>query len=257
MRSRMLIVLAAFTFPAVAAAQTAPRSVSREARAANAAYQRGWDAMRAEQWAEAVTEFQHAIDAVPSFELAYYGLGRARMGQHEFAKAIDAYIECRSRFLHAGGEQFAHDMDARRRIEDRMLQYQTALNQARTSGNGRGTQSQQLYIRELQTTLNELQQARDRSINVSLDATVPFYVSMALGAAYFRSNRFADAEREYKAALDANSDSGETHNNLAVLYLMTNRPMDAASEIKLAEQTGFKVNPQLKADVKSRIHAGK
>jgi Flp pilus assembly protein TadD len=136
-----------------------------------------------------------------------------------------------------------------------MLQYQTALNQARTSGNGRGTQSQQLYIRELQTTLNELQQARDRSINVSLDATVPFYVSMALGAAYFRSSRFADAEREYKAAIEANSGSGETHNNLAVLYLLTNRPSDAASEIKLAEQTGFTVNPQLKADIQNRLRS--
>jgi len=252
----MFIVLAALIFPAVGAAQTAPRSTSREAREANADYQRGWDAMRAEHWDEAVTDFQHAIDAVPTFELAYYGLGRARMGRREFAKAIEAYIECRNRFLRASGDQFKNDLDARRRIEDRMLQYQTALNQARTSATGRGSQSQQLYIRELQTKLTELQQARDRSVNVSLDTTVPFYVSMALGAAYFRSNDFANAEREYKAALDANSGSGETHNNLAVLYLMTNRADDAASEIKLAEQTGFKVNPQLKSDVERKQKGG-
>ena len=252
MRSRMFVVVTVLAFAAVAAAQTAPRSTSREVRQANADYQSGWDAMRAEQWDEAVTAFQHAIDAVPSFELAYYGLGRARMGQHEFAKAIDAYIECRNRFLHAGGEQFSNDIEARRRIEDRMLQYQTALNQARTSGNGRGTQSQQLYIRELQTKLNELQQSRDRSINLSLDTTVPFYVSMALGAAYFRSNQFTNAEREYKAALEANSASGETHNNLAVLYLLTDRADQAEAEIKLAERTGFKVNPNLKSDVQKR-----
>jgi tetratricopeptide (TPR) repeat protein len=252
MRSTIGVVLASLAFATVAAAQAGPRSTSRAAREANADYQRGWEAMRAEHWDEAVTEFQHAIDAVPTFELAYYGLGRARMGEREFAKAIVAYTRCRDLFLRAGGERFANDMDAKRRIEDRMLQYQTALNQAQISANGRGTQTQQLYIRELQTKLTELRQARDRSIDVSLDTTVPFYISMALGAAYFRSNDFAAAEREYKAALDANSGSGETHNNLAVLYLMTGRPADAEREVALAEQTGFKVQQGLKADIAAR-----
>jgi Flp pilus assembly protein TadD len=76
---------------------------------------------------------------------------------------------------------------------------------------------------------------------------------MSLGAAYFRNNQFADAEREYKIAIEANSESGETHNNLAVLYLLTDRADLAQSEIKLAEQTGYKVNPGLKDDVNKRV----
>jgi Flp pilus assembly protein TadD len=79
---------------------------------------------------------------------------------------------------------------------------------------------------------------------------------MSLGAAYFRNNQFVEAEREYKTALDANSGSGETHNNLAVLYLMTDRADLAQNEIKAAEQTGYKVNPGLKEDVGKRVKKG-
>ncbi len=125
----------------------------------------------------------------------------------------------------------------------------------RTTGT-QGTQTQQLRIRELQAKLTELRQAHDRSENVSVDTVVPFYVSMSLGAAYFRNNQWVEAEREYKTALDANSGSGETHNNLAVLYLVTDRPELAQNEIKAAEQTGYKVNPGLKEDVGKRVKGG-
>ena len=54
---------------------------------------------------------------------------------------------------------------------------------------------------------------------LSLEATVPPWVSLALGSAYFRAERFEDAEREYKATIAADSKAGEAHNNLAVVYL--------------------------------------
>jgi tetratricopeptide (TPR) repeat protein len=240
----------------VAAARAAvPKIATLNAEEANADYQHAWETMPGEQqWHKAATNFQRAIDNDSRFEPAYYSLGRARMGQHEFAKAIAAYIQCRDLFVHAGGERFSKDLDAKRRIEDRMWQYQTALSQARTTGGGAGTQTQQLYKRhELQNKLNELQQARDRSINISIDTSVPFYVSMALGAAYFRNNQFADAEREYRTALDANSGSGETHNNLAVVYLMTGRFEQAEESVKAAEKAGYKVNPNLKDDIKTAL----
>ena len=81
---------------------------------------------------------------------------------------------------------------------------------------------------------------------------VPYFVPMALGAAYFRSGQVVDAEREYKVAIEANPASGETHSNLAVLYLTTDRVAQAAAEIDLAEKTGFKVNSNLKDDIRKR-----
>ena len=60
----------------------------------------------------------------------------------------------------------------------------------------------------------------------------------------------ADAEREYRAALAVDPKLGEAHNNLAVVCMLTGRFPDAEQEIKAAEKNGFKVNPQLKEDLK-------
>jgi Flp pilus assembly protein TadD len=92
---------------------------------------------------------------------------------------------------------------------------------------------------------------------MSLSSPVAPFVSLALGSAYFRSERFADAEREYKAAAAADPKAGEAHNNLAALYLQTGRIDEAEKEVKAAEKTGFKVNPLLKDDVaKAKKKAG-
>ena len=81
---------------------------------------------------------------------------------------------------------------------------------------------------------------------------MPAGLSMALGSAYFRLDRHADAEREYKAAMAADAGFGEAHSNLAVLYLVSGRYDLADTEVKAAEKAGFKVNPGLKADIKKK-----
>lgn len=250
---KTVVLLTMLTLPAAVSTQMRA-TPSPEAVAANKHYKQGWDLMRAESWAEAAREFEAAIDNDPKFTLAYYSLGRAHMGLHDFSKAIAAYVKCRDLYVNATGDQYNNQVAATRRIDDKILEYRTAIAaaQARGSGNNNQSQSQSLIIRELQTQLTRLEQARDRNLNITLDNSVPFFVPMALGAAYFRSGRFADAEREYKAAIETNPDSGETHNNLAVLYLTTDRPADAEKELKAAEKTGFKVHPQLKADIEKR-----
>ena len=229
------------------------KGASPEAKLANQHYRTGWEAMHRESWEEAAKEFQAAIDADDKFTLAYYGLGRAEMGRHNFQKAIAAYTDCKQLYVRLGGERFSNQQDYKRRLEDRILEYQTALRDAQNGPSGKGSsQSQRLYISELNTQMMNLQQAKDRNETVVIDTGVPYFVPMALGAAYFRAGRFADAEREYGEAIKANPASGETHNNLAVLYLMTDRLPLAEQEIARAEETGFKVNPGLKEDIQKR-----
>jgi Tfp pilus assembly protein PilF len=108
----------------------------------------------------------------------------------------------------------------------------------------------------LQQRITQLEQARDRNGSFTLDVSVPYFVPMALGAAYYRSGQFADAEREYKQALAANAASGETHNNLAVLYLTTGRYDEAESEVRAAEKVGFRVNENLKGDIRKKKAGG-
>lgn len=229
------------------------KGASPEAKQANQHYRSGWDAMHKEAWEEAAKEFQSAIDSDDKFALAYYSLGRAEVGLHNFEKAIAAYTACKQLYVRIGGDRFSNQLEYRKNLEDRILEYQTALREAQSASAGKaGSQSQQLYTRELQTQLMTLQQAKDRNDNMTIDAKVPYFVPMSLGAAYFRAGQFAQAEREYNEAIEANPGSGETHNNLAVLYLTTNRLDQAEKEIAKAEETGFKVNPGLKDDVRRK-----
>jgi len=260
MRTTVLLVLAALlavSTPAVAQPLQF-KGASPEAKRANQHYRSGWDAMHKEAWDEAALEFQAALDSDDTFALAYYGLGRAEMGRKNFQKAIAAYTDCKTLYVRLGGERYGNQMDYKRRIEDRMLEYQTALQQAQQVSSGKASsQSQQLYVTELRSQLQQLQLAKDRTdSNVTIDATVPYFVPMALGAAYFRAGQFAGAEREYNEAIKANPSSGETHNNLAVLYLMTDRIADAGRAVARAEETGFKVNPGLKDDIRKRRPGG-
>ena len=213
---------------------------------------RGWDQMRSEDWAGAAQEFQHVIAIEPAFTLAHYSLGRAEMALRHFPKAIEAYTKCRELYAARGGERFSSQLEWTRHLEDQILELNMARAQALTGGAKSSTQSQQLYIRELTNKISQLEQARDSSQNVIIDTAVPYFVPMALGAAYFRSGRLDDAEREFKTAIDANSRSGESHNNLAVLYMTRGRLQEATTEVQLAERTGFKVNPQFKQALDER-----
>ena len=74
-----------------------------------------------------------------------------------------------------------------------------------------------------------------------------------LGTFYAQRGTTAEAETEYKAAINADSRSGEAHNNLAVVYLETERFTEALNAITNAKKTGFKVNPELEKAI--RDHA--
>ena len=85
---------------------------------------------------------------------------------------------------------------------------------------------------------------------------VPSFVWLALGSAYFRSNRLPEAEKAYKATIDLDPKSGEAWNNLAALYLITDRIDQADRAVVSAEKVGYPVNPELKADIKRRKSGG-
>jgi len=232
---------------------------SPEAERATQAYRKGWEYMRIEAFADAAKQFQEAINIDRRFTLAYYSLGRAHMNLKQFVDAIKDYTTCKAQFLARAGEEFASQMEADHYREEQLMQYREALRQATATPSGPGGQSQtqSQYVQGLQSDIRRLEQARQRNTtNLTLAPSVPFYVSMSLGAAYFRLERFTEAEREYKEAIAANPNSGETHNNLAVLYLVTDRINQAASEIGAAEKAGYVVNPALKEELKQKKGKG-
>jgi len=73
---------------------------------------------------------------------------------------------------------------------------------------------------------------------------------LAIGSAHFRNGDRDSAGSAWEAAVQADPKLGEAHNNLAVYYMLSGRRADAETAVKNAEKAGFKVNPQLKADIK-------
>lgn len=236
----------------VAGAIAAPAAqISQEVRnRARTQNRLGWDYMKGEKFEEAAKTFQQAVETDPTFEMPWYGLGRAHMALKQYVSAISALTRCRDLYTAQVGRQFSNQQDAQRYRNDRILELDEMIRQVQQGPQTRQTQDQ---LREYQDMKRRLQDVIARDNSFTVDAPVPAWVSLSLGSAYFRSGKLVDAEREYKAAIEANRRAGEAHNNLAVVYLETGRINEAYESLQSAKKAGFNVNPQLeKAIVEKR-----
>jgi tetratricopeptide (TPR) repeat protein len=231
----------------VASLATAQTSVERER--ARPHYRTGWEYMRIEAWTEAAAAFQQAIEIDRRFEDAYYSLGRANMNLKKYVDAIAAYTKSRDLYLAMAGEQFSNRQEAQRYRQNRLMEIDEVIRSMQT---GPQTARTQERLRQVQEQRRQLYEYFQRGASISIPNQVPAFVSLALGSAYFRSGKLADAEREYKAAIASDAKTGEAHSNLAVVYFETGRFTDAERAVAAAEKAGFKVHPQLKADIKTR-----
>jgi len=208
-----------------------------------------WESMRTEAWAEAAKSFERAIEIDKNFEDAYYGLGLANVRMRKYGEAIAAYLTCRDLYRAQTGKRFASQQEAQRYRQDRITEIDELIRQY---SQGAQTAATQDRLRQLQQQRRDIQDRVTRGNNMSVDEAVPSYVYLGLGSAYFRTEQWAEAEREYKAAIVADPKSGEAYNNLAVVYLQTGRVKEADEALQAAERAGYKVHPQLKADVKAK-----
>ncbi len=214
----------------------------------------GWENMKAESFEAAAKSFQNAIDIDPKYEDAYYGLGRADMAMKKFVEAVAAYSKARDLYRADAGRQFANASEMRRARENKILDIDENIRLLRSGPQTMQTNDQ---VRQFEDRKRELQEAIQRGNNVSIETnSVPAWISLALGSAYFRTGNMADAEREYKAAIEADGKTGEAHSNLAVVYLQTGRIEEAEKSVKAAEKAGFKVHPMLKQDIAAKKKSG-
>jgi tetratricopeptide (TPR) repeat protein len=246
-RTVLLAATLALTFvPALAAGQVV-RAQDPNVERALTEYQNGWTHMRNEAFEEALVAFERALELNPRLNLAHYGMGRAYLALRRYQEAIQALATCRDNYVAQTGQKFASQADAQQARQDHLTELadlQTQYAKAPPTTQNQGT------LRMIENAMRDVQASASRGMNISFDLSVPAFVSLSLGSAYFRAEKMDDAEREFKAAIQADSKSGEAHNNLAVIYFLTGKPSAAAAEIKAAEKVGFRVNPDLKAQVK-------
>lgn len=212
-------------------------------------FKAGMRALAAEQYDKAETAFRAAVAADPLHDGAFYGLGQVYMATKRYPNAVKAYEDSRAAFLAAiAAEKYdAAKMDRRIRDQLQVLkEYERELQRmpASTSGLSNALDRNRENMRQLESRLNKS--------DAGGTPPVPAGLSMALGSAYYRSQNIEAAEKSYLEAIKVEPGFGEAHNNLAVIYMITGRLDLADREIGLAEQSGFKVNPKLKEDLKSR-----
>lgn len=244
MRRALLIVILSAVAAVNATAQTAA-----ERQRARVQDKLGWEDMRAEAWDKAIKSFQNAIAIDPTFEVPYYGLGRAYMALKNFSSAIVAYERCRDLYRAQAGRQFTNAQEAQRYRQDRLTEIDEQLRQAQS---GPTTAARLEMVRQLQNVRRDIQENIQRGNDMTIESSVPAWVSLGLGSAYFRAGRLAEAEREYKATLASDPRSGEAHSNLAVVYFETGRYAEAAASLQAAKRTGFKVNPELERAIREK-----
>ncbi len=223
--------------------------ISPERERARPHVRSAWEFMRTESWPEAAKAFQQAIDIDREFEDAYYGFGLASMRMKNYAAAIPAYLKCRDLYEAMAGKRFSNQQEGQRYRQDRMTEIDEVMRQLQTGPQSLATQER---LRQLQDQKRQIQEYAQRSAGLTVGQSVPAFVYLALGSAYFRTGQWTDAEREYKAAIATDPKSGEAFNNLAVVYLQTGRYKEADESIKAAERAGYKVHPQLKQDIKAK-----
>ncbi len=241
--------LSALLVLAISPADAQPQRNQNRSRAMQP-YKIGLEEMRAERFEKAATEFQRAIDIDPTFEMAYYALGRAMMPQKKYTEAAAALTRCRDLYTAQAGRQFSNQQEAQQYRRERITELDEVIRQYQQ---GPQTVRTAEAVRQLVENRRLMQENLLRGTGVGMEMSVPSFVSMALGSAFFRLGRLADAEREYKATVAADPKTGEAYSNLAVVYLETGRFDEAEKALKAAEKTGFKVNPQLKDDIKAAV----
>ena len=209
----------------------------------------GQENLRAEQWEKAETEFRAAIKLDPLLELAHYGLGQADMGMKRFDEAVLAFVNCRDAFHQLASNAATGKLRDEQRVLEQIQQLEDQKAQLQSKSYTAGSSLQANGIARIDSMIGELRARRYQNVDGRQPET-PTWISVALGSAYFRSGSLGDAEREYLETLKADPKLGEAHNNLAVVYMLTGRYPQADAEIKAAEKAGFRVNPQLKEDLK-------
>jgi tetratricopeptide (TPR) repeat protein len=224
----------------------------------------GWSRVDAKDFDGAVREFDAALQISAEYADALHGLGKSRMALKQYDAAARALERCRDSYARAGTQDAEHRLLANRARENQLATLRRRLAELEgpstpgTTGRG-GAPAGSSEVLDVKQQIREIQADREPGPVTGKPTPVPAFVSLALGSAYFRLDRLADAEREFRTAIAVQPTFGEAHSNLALVCLLTGRAAEAQAHVRLAEEAKFQVNPELKRQIRdalARIPAG-
>jgi protein O-GlcNAc transferase len=215
----------------------------------------GQQLMATERFEQAAEAFREAIRLDPVLVMAHYGLGQAHMALKQYPKAVTAFRGARDAFHSRAADHVTRRLEDDIKREDRIraLRDKIRENQDRMlNPNTPDGRIQQMRIQQWEVEISTLQRPSGLTAGSATPST-PAGISLALGSAHFRTGQMAEAEKEYRAALEAQPTLGETRNNLAVVLLLTGRPAEARDQLQLAEKNGFRPPAGLKQDIEKAL----
>jgi tetratricopeptide (TPR) repeat protein len=236
----------------------APRpSVTPDFQRAQQHDRAGWTRVDAKDFDGAAREFEAALQIYPEYADALHGLGKARMALKQYAAAASALERCRDSYARAGTQDAEQRLIANRARENQLAVLRRRLADLEApmlTATGRGgAPATSTDVIDLKQQIREIQAQREPGPMTGQPTPVPAFVSLALGSAYFRLDRLADAEREFRAAIAVYPAFGEAHSNLALVCLLTGRAAEAQDHVRIAEEARFKVNPELKRQIRDAL----
>jgi|SRR3954463_13105686 tetratricopeptide (TPR) repeat protein len=241
-------------------AQTpAPRTtLSPDLKRAEQHDRQGWLRIDARDFTGAADAFEAALQIHPNYADALYGLGKARMALQQYPASVRALERSHDAYAHAGTESEEYRLLANtaRQNQISVLRRRLAdLESPAPASSGRGAQpSTSTEVLDLKQQIRTLMAERDPGPLPGKVASVPSFVSLALGSAYFHIERLADAERQFREALAVEPKFGEALSNLALVCLLTGRAEEAQSHVRIAEEARFTVNPELKRRIREALN---
>jgi tetratricopeptide (TPR) repeat protein len=239
----VVVAVVVIGVPAITAQTLADAPSHREALML---FRTGQELMSEEKFERAAAVFSSAIAKDALLTVAHYGLGQAYMNLRRFEDAAEAYKRCIEATRALYTLQQTNQFEVEKQRDDEIRELRTILDRAKGA--------RMPTVLSLEQRLRDLENQRS---SMGGPFRPPAEMLLALGSAYFRNGDREEAELEWRAAIDANPKLGEAHNNIAVIYMQTDRLDQALEEVTLAEKAGFKVNPQFKADLRDKIKAAK
>ena len=226
---------------------------ARKLLAADQKVQGGRKAFDAGDLAEARKQYQKALDLVPFQPDAYLGLGHILTKEKRFEEALAHYQKAEEGYARLAklrqDQAAATDLERRQAIQDLG---QTQDNRANVKASGGFERMQGLST---DTAIKNAQNAAtpDGEPDIGVPGEAHFYT----GTAFFQLGRVPEAMAEWKACAEKSPEFAPVYNNLALGYWKRGQLKEAVDSLDRAERLGFKVHPQLKADLhKAAAQAG-
>jgi len=210
-------------------------------------YRVGQELLSGEQFDKAAEQFSKSVQKDQLLTLAHYGLGQSYMGLRRYASAAKAYGDCLEAFRGLHSLQQSNRFEVERQRDDEIKALRENIRSLAQAGQGLRATQAEARVRDLER----------QKTSMEAPFQPPGEVLLALGSALFRNGDVAAATVQWESAIASNPKLGEAHNNLAVVYMNAGRLADADRELKLAEKSGFRVNPQFKDDLKARAKTEK